>query len=154
MPREPSLIPIGSNILVAGVGSQQEENLAVVRALWAGFRSGGVEQLIQLVGDEVEWQPLGGEGAVLRGAEQLRDYFSRMSSAGEALDAIPRSYRAVGDLVLVSGTLRVRGPEGLDERTAHWIYRFKDGRLASAKGCASLADCERVLADEASQSGS
>jgi SnoaL-like protein len=130
------------------VGTQEEKNLAVVRALWAGFRSGGVEQVIDLVGAEVEWQPLGAEGAVLRGPDELRDYFSRMSSAGEALDAIPHSYRAVGDLVLVSGTMRVRGPEGLDERTAHWIYRLEDGRLVSAKGCASLADCERILAEE------
>jgi len=128
------------------VGAREEQNVGVVRALWAAFRSGGIEQLIHLVGEDVEWQPLAAGGEVLRGADQVRDYFSRMASAGEELDAIPHSYRAAGDVVLVSGTLRVRGPRGLEERTAHWIYRLNDGRLVRAAGCSSLAECERILA--------
>jgi ketosteroid isomerase-like protein len=136
------------------LGERQEQNLSVVRALWAAFRSGGVEQVIHLVDEDVEWQPIGAEGAVLRGTDQLRDYFSRMAAAGEEMDAIPHSYRAEGDVVLVSGTWRVRGPRGLEERTAHWIYRLQDGRLVSAEGCSSLAQCERILAEEGARKGS
>jgi ketosteroid isomerase-like protein len=130
------------------VGKTQEDNVAVVRALWAAFRSGGVEQLIHLVDEDVEWQPIGAEGAVLRGAGDLREYFSRMSSAGEDIEAIPHSFQAAGDVVVVSGTLRVRGPQGLEERTAHWVYRLRDGRLVRAAGCPSLAECERILDEE------
>ena len=76
-----------------------------------------------------------------------------MAEAGEEMDAIPHSYRAAGDVVLVSGTWRVRGPGGLEERTAHWIYRLQDGRLVSVEGCASLAECERILAEEGGRNG-
>ena len=131
------------------MAEREEQNLAIVRALWAGFRSGGIEQLIHLVDDDVEWEPLGAKGAVLRGPEELRSYFSRMASAGEELDAIPHSYRVAGDVVVVSGTLRVRGPHGLEERTAHWVYRLRDGRLVRAEGCDTLEDCERLLAEAA-----
>jgi len=127
----------------------EERNVRVVRALWAAFRSGGVEQVLHLVDDSVEWQPLGGHGTVLRGPQELRGYFSRMESAGEEMEAIPHSYTAAGDVVIVSGTLRLRGPEGLEERTAHWLYWLRDGRLTRAEGCQSLEECKRVVAERA-----
>jgi len=129
----------------------EERNVGVVRALWAAFRSGGVDQVLQLVDESVEWQPLGARGKVLRGPEELREYFSRMESAGEEMDAIAHSYRAAGDAVIVSGTLRVRGREGLEERTAHWLYWLHDGRLVRAEGCESLEECERILAEQAAR---
>ncbi len=106
-----------------------------------------------MVDEGVVWQPIGAEGAVLRGTDQLR-LLLRMAEAGEEMDAIPHSYRAAGDVVLVSGTWRVRGPGGLEERTAHWIYRLRNGRLVSVDGCSSLAECERILAEEGGRNGS
>jgi ketosteroid isomerase-like protein len=135
----------------AKMSSSEEQNLAVVRALWAAFRSGGVEQVLHLVEDDVEWQPLAAGGSVLQGADQLREHFARMASAGEMLDAVPHSFKAKGDLVLVSGTMRVRGPQGLEEQTAHWLYRLRAGRLVRAEGCLTLAECERILAAEGTQ---
>ena len=126
----------------------EEENVATVRALWAAFRSGGVEQVLHLVDDSVEWQPLGAQD-VLHGAADLREYISRMASAGEELDAIAHSFRAAGDAVMVSGTLRMRGPKGLEERTAHWLFWLHDGRLVRAEGCKNLEACERRLAEQA-----
>jgi ketosteroid isomerase-like protein len=131
------------------VGEREEKNLAVVRALWAAFQSGGVEQVLHLVDDDAEWLPLAADGTVLRGREQLRSHFERMASAGQQMDAIPHSFRARGDLVLVSGTMRMSSSQGLEEQTAHWLYWLRDGRLVRAEGCPSLADCERRLDAEA-----
>jgi ketosteroid isomerase-like protein len=133
------------------VGAREERNEGVVRALWAAFRAGGVEQALHLVDEDVEWQLLGTEGAVLHGPGELRDYLARRESAGEEVDAVPHSYRAAGDVVLVSGTWRVRGPGGLEERTAHWIYRLENGRLLRVEACSSLAECERILAEAAAR---
>jgi ketosteroid isomerase-like protein len=129
---------------VATLDVREERNVATVRALWAGFRSGGVDQVLALVDEDVEWQPLTGGGAVMRGSEAVRRHFSDLRESGQSLEAIPHSFVANGDVVLVSGTLRRSGAGGIEERTAHWLFWLSDGKLVRA-GWRSREEAERTL---------
>jgi ketosteroid isomerase-like protein len=100
-----------------------------VRRLWEAFAHGGIDEVVELVDDGVEWRPYGAGGRVLHGAEDLRDYMERRAAQGDRIEAEVYSYEEYGECVLASGHLRIRTSEGMTDTQLHWLYTFAGDRL-------------------------
>ena len=108
----------------------EQQNLKFVREVWASIDNGGVEAALELT-PGVEWRPHAAEGRTLTSEELLR-FIRDFQGDREFLEAKPYSFHARGDLVLASGSFRLRGRERLSEFQIHWIYEFDEGKLARA----------------------
>jgi ketosteroid isomerase-like protein len=109
----------------------EQENLRFVRELWEVTDEQGVEAALERTDPDVEWKPHPASGRVLTSEELLR-FFREFQGEREFLEAKPYSFRANGDLVLASGSFRLRGRDRLSEFQIHWVYEFEGGRLVRA----------------------
>ena len=102
----------------------------IVRALWARFREDGLEAALEVVDEDVVWQPHSAGGRLIRGAGALRATLAALDAQGRIADVRLTGVEERGDVVIASGTLVVRRDDGtLEEEPAHWVYHFRDGRL-------------------------
>jgi ketosteroid isomerase-like protein len=103
------------------------------RAFAEGGVEAGVERLLSRAHEDAEFRPYSASGRVLRGAAEVRAFFSEQLAAGRAMTLRPASFEECGDEVVVNGSLRVARPTGgFSESQLRWIYRFRDGRLEDA----------------------
>ena len=87
-----------------------------VSDLWAAYETGGVDAVLERVGDEVVWQPDPFMGTVLRDADELRAFAARADCPLELIEL-----EAHGHAVLMS--VRLGG------RDVFWVLHFRLGRL-------------------------
>ena len=106
----------------------EKDNVKFVRALWAAIAEGGLEAALELTEADVEWRPHAAGGGVFTSEELLR-FFEEFQGERQLLEALPYSFHPHGDLVLASGSLRLRGRERMAEFQVHVVYEFEDGRL-------------------------
>ena len=113
----------------------EKDNVRYVRSLWAAIEEGGLEGALEMTEPGVEWKPHAAGGKVLTSEELLR-FFHEFQGQRQLLEARPYSFDARGDIVLASGSFRLRG-ESLVEFQIHFVYEFEDGRLVRATTYAS-----------------
>jgi ketosteroid isomerase-like protein len=116
-----------------------------VRAIWDAYERGGVEAMRELLDDDVELRPSGGE--VLRGPAEITGYLERH---GDSLSAVPHVYERHGDCVLVHGSLRRFRDGGFLDVQPSWVYFFRARRLLGATAYASRAAALAAIEDFAS----
>jgi ketosteroid isomerase-like protein len=122
----------------------QIDDVEVVRMLWATARRNDVDALVSLTAHDVDWQPTAVAAARLHGHDALREYLVGLRAAGRLIDAHPYSFEAVGDCVIVSGALRLRGEDGGVEAIQRWwVYRVAGGKIAAAGSHDSRASALR-----------
>jgi ketosteroid isomerase-like protein len=109
----------------------EQDNVKFVRSLWAAIAEGGLEESLQLTAPDVEWRPHAADGRVLT-SEELLHFFNDFQGERQLLEATPYSFHAHGDLVLASGSFRLRGSERMSEFQIHFVYEFEGGRLVRA----------------------
>jgi ketosteroid isomerase-like protein len=102
-----------------------EQNIEAVRGLWRAFARGGIDTVLKIADEDVEWIPYGGGGRVYRGHDGLRRFISERDAGEESVQAEPYGYGDYGESVIVYGHV-ARG--GADQRV-FWLYRFRDGKL-------------------------
>jgi ketosteroid isomerase-like protein len=122
----------------------EEQNLRFVRELWEVIEEHGVEAALERTDPEVEWKPHPADGRVLTSGELLR-FFREFQGEREFLEAKPYSFRAKGDLVLASGSFRLRGPDRLSEFQIHWVYEFENGSLVRATSYAKRTEALEAI---------
>ena len=110
-----------------------EDKVEIVRAGFEAFNRGGVDALLPFVhpGFEVTTPPeLASEPDTYRGHEGVRRYFDSFYEAMEEIRWDPRSFREVGDRVVVEFTLRALGKTtGLDvAQDAVMVWSLVDGK--------------------------
>jgi ketosteroid isomerase-like protein len=109
----------------------EQDNVKFVRALWAAIADGGLEAALRRTEPGVEWRPHPAGGRVLT-SEELLQFFSEFQGERQLLEARPYSFHAQGDLVLASGSFRLRSSDRLTEFQIHFVYEFEEGRLLRA----------------------
>jgi ketosteroid isomerase-like protein len=109
----------------------EQDNVKFVRSLWAAIGEGGLEAALERTAPDVEWRLHAAGGRVLTSAELL-EFFRDLQGERELLEARPYSFHASGDLVLASGSFRLRGRDRLVEFQIHFVYEFEAGRLIRA----------------------
>ena len=84
---------------------------------------------------------------------EYRTYLERVRPGDNLVEASMFELHADGDCVVVSGRLRLRGPDGIRDNEMHWVHRFRDGKiiwtvsytdLSTALEAAGLGPAHRV----------
>ena len=104
----------------------------IVSDLWAAYESGGVDAVLDRVGDEVVWQPDPFLGTVLRDPDALRAFAAEADCPLELLELEDH-----GQAVLMS----VR----LGTRDVYWVLHFRLGRLWRLASFAEREDAVESL---------
>jgi len=113
--------------------------VAQVRRLWSAWASGGLESLLALLDDDVEWAPHAACGLVLHGRDEVRAFWAELAARGERRE--PTLYRIErhGDVVVSTGSLRIVRDGHLTEAQLAWLHEFSGGRLRSTAAYDSRA---------------
>ncbi|MFL5893517.1 MAG: nuclear transport factor 2 family protein [Thermoleophilaceae bacterium] len=113
----------------------EPDNVELVRRLWEAFERGGIEAVLEIADEDVEWEPYGAtSGTVYRGHDGLRAYMEWRAERNEEADARLYSAFAKGDYVVGRGEVRIRGPQGMFTMQPGWLYEFRDGKLVRFRG--------------------
>jgi ketosteroid isomerase-like protein len=120
----------------------------LVRRLWEAVEENGLEAALELTDPNVEWMPHAAGGRVLT-SKELLDFFEAFQ--GERVIASARLYSVdqEGDLVLASGSFRLKGGGGISEFQIHFVYEFEEGRLLRARTYGTRAEALEAIARRA-----
>jgi ketosteroid isomerase-like protein len=107
-------------------------NLEIIERGFEAFNEQGVEGILPIVHPEFETTTppeLASEPDTYRGHEGIRRWFDSFDEVMDEIRWDPRSFREVGDRVLVEFTLRARGKTtGLDfGQDAVMVWELRDG---------------------------
>ena len=132
-----------------------DQNVEVVRRSFEAIRNRDIDALLRLYEPEAEFRPLTGtrvESGGYRGHEGIRAYLEEVDTVWEQMLPHADDLRSHGDLVVVVGGCRVRGRESGAEtdRPMAWVFRVRDGRIASHQ---AFSDTGEALSAAGLESG-
>ena len=108
---------------------ERDENVAAVRSMWDAYREEGLRGILPFAAPDAEWRPYSAHGRVFHGNDEYAAYIDEMERKLEVVEAHLVDMHARDDCVVVSGRLRIRGPEGLEDNPMHWVHRFREGKI-------------------------
>ena len=104
-------------------------NIEVVREMWATYDRDGLQGILRFAAPEAEWRPYSAGGRTFSTTADYRRHIERMGKQHEIVEAKMFDVYADGDWVVVSGRLRLRGPDGMVDNPMHWVHRLNEGKL-------------------------
>jgi ketosteroid isomerase-like protein len=124
----------------------EQQNLDVVRSVYAAFASGDLDAILAALDPDVSWRTPGAPdlptGGLRRGVPAVREFFGLLLSTIEIVDFMPRDFLAAGDKVVVLGTSR-EGPKGsgrlVNFRWVH-VFTFRNGRIVEFEEPADVSE--------------
>ena len=124
----------------------EQQNLDVVRSLYAAFGRGDMEGILAPLDPQVSWRTPGAPdlptGGLRQGIPAVREFFGLLLSTLDIADFQPRDFLAAGDKVVVLGTSR-EGPQGtgrlVDFRWVH-VFTFRNGRIVAFEEPADVSE--------------
>jgi ketosteroid isomerase-like protein len=120
----------------------------LVRRLWEAVEENGLEAALQLTDPNVEWIPHAAGGRVLT-SKELLDFYQAFQGERHIASARLYSVDPEGDLVLASGSFRLKGGGGISEFQIHFVYEFEEGRLVRAHTYGTRAEALEAIARRA-----
>lgn len=117
----------------------------VVRELWEAYDAGGADAMLAAAGEDVVWQPHVTPGRIYRTTAELRAALVALEEKGVRFEARLQDLEEHGNVVLVSGTVRIDRSGEVEAREAHWAYHFREGRLWRQSTHASREDALDAL---------
>jgi ketosteroid isomerase-like protein len=123
-----------------------DELVAQVQGIWDAYARGGLEGMLAVAHDDVEWSPHHAAGRVLHGSDEMRAFYAERADAGVRIEPTVYELERVGDAVVMTGSLRVLSRGRLTESQLAWVYTFSDGRLRSATAYPTRAEALRAVA--------
>ena len=137
--------------------ADENPNVAAVRRMWAAYQAQGLVGILEFAAPEAEWRPFSARGRVFASTAEYRSYLEDVGPRDDIVEASMFELHADGDCVVVSGRLRLRGPDGVLDNEMHWVHRFRDGMiiwtasypdLSTALEAAGLRPAHRVQGSE------
>jgi ketosteroid isomerase-like protein len=122
-----------------------DHNIAIVRRTFEAIGNRDVDALLRLYEPNAEFRPLTGtqvESGGYHGHEGIRAYFEEVDTVWDQMLPHADDLRSHGDLVVVAGGCMVRGRESGAEtdRAMAWVFRVRDGRVASHQAFSSTEE--------------
>ena len=121
-------------------------NVQLVRRLFRNRATGDVDETLDYFAEDAENRPITTD-RVLRGRDEIRAFLEDTAASGTVLE--PSTFRfEANDLgqVAVFGRLRVRGPDGIRDMPAAWIYTLsEDGKVSRVEGFRNTAEAEAAF---------
>lgn len=106
---------------------ERDENVAAVRRMWDAYHEEGLRGILRFAAPDAEWRPYSARGRAFHDTAEYEAYIEEMERNQEVVEAQLIDVHARGELVVVSGRLRLRSPDGLEDVPMHWVHRFRDG---------------------------
>ncbi len=127
--------------LTMAASTTSTPDLAAIRRVYDRMAAegtlAGVEELLTLCHDDIEFRPYAAAGPSsfgagqherLRGREAIRDFFQTSLQSGYKPQPRARSFEVTADSVIVRGSIRLTRPDGsFAETKLSWTYHFRDG---------------------------
>lgn len=104
-------------------------NIEVVHEMWATYDREGLKGILRFAAPDAEWRPYSAGGQTFTTTAAYERYIERMADQHEIVEAKMFDVYAADDWVVVSGRLRIRGPEGMVDNPMHWVHRLDGGKL-------------------------
>ncbi len=109
-----------------------------VRSLLEVFASRDVDLAVSSSHPDVEIRMFGtaertGEVRPYRGHDGLRAYFADVAAVWDELEIEATTFRQVDDAVIVFGRVHARSASGRVHEDALWVWKFRDGLIASVQ---------------------
>jgi ketosteroid isomerase-like protein len=118
--------------------------IEVVQRAFEAWSRADVDAFLAHVCFDVEAVPFGAalEGKVCRGHDEVRAWLQAQSEIWETFLVCAEEFEPVGtELLMVSGHWEAVGRSGVElSAPAHWVYSFRDGKIASFQAYTSRAD--------------
>jgi len=127
----------------------EQQNLDVVRTMYAAFGRGDLEGILASLDPEVSWQTPGAPDLPTAGLRQgipaIRQFFGLLLSTFDIADFQPQDFLAADDKVVVLGTSR-EGPKGsgrlVNFRWVH-VFTFRNGKIVAFEEPADVSELVR-----------
>ncbi len=127
----------------------EQQNLDVVRSVYAAFGRGDVEGIVSQLDPQVSWRTPGAPdlptGGLRQGVAAVREFFGLLVNTFDFGEFQPNDFLAAGDKVVVLGTSR-EGPKGsgrlVDFRWVH-VFTFRNGRIVAFEEPADVSELVR-----------
>ena len=124
----------------------EQQNLEIVRAVYAAFDRGDVEGILARLDPDVSWRTPGAPdlptGGLRQGIPAVREFFPLLLNTFDFAEFQPRDFLAASDKVVVLGTSR-EGPKGsgrlVDFRWVH-VFTFRNGRIVAFEEPADVSE--------------
>src|SRR5918993_2158163 len=128
----PGRCPVRSNGMVV-TGLVIATDIEVVKAAFAAFAARDLQAVLALSRPDIELTAVTGEQAgrtePYRGHDGMRQYFRDVAAVWEELRLTPREFRAVGDLILVTGKVSARSRSRTITGSTGWVFRVHEGKV-------------------------
>jgi ketosteroid isomerase-like protein len=122
-------------------------DLDLVRRAFRLFERGEWEEMLALFAEDFEGRPIS-TGELVQGRKGAGAFLDRANEGQNELQPVAFRFERNGrGQVAVFGRLRVRGPQGMVDTPAAWIYSVAEGRIRSAESYTSMARAQRALRD-------
>jgi ketosteroid isomerase-like protein len=119
------------DLTVAGRSTSTPDLAAIQRVydrIAAEGAVAGIEELLTFCHEDVEMRPYAGQGELLRGHDQIREFFRTSIESGFRPQLRAKAFQVSGDSVVVRGSIRLIRPDGsFAETNISWNYHFRDG---------------------------
>ena len=123
----------------------QQENIALIKNVYAAFGSGDVQTILDHVAEDAPWTNHGPSvipyAGVRSGRAQVAEFFQAIDSSTTGGKVVTESFFADGDTVIAIGryiaTVRGSGAQ-IDSPIAHF-FTIRDGKIAKWVGFSDSA---------------
>ncbi|HEV3468579.1 MAG TPA: nuclear transport factor 2 family protein [Pyrinomonadaceae bacterium] len=134
----------------------EQDNVRVVQDAYAAFQRGDIPGLLEILSEDIDWWTPGTPGQIpyagrLRGRDDVRGFFDRLSATEEITHFEPGEFIAQGDKVVVTGNYKGRTRAAGRDYDLDWLHLFtvRDGRISAFReyvDTAALAEAHRGAA--------
>jgi ketosteroid isomerase-like protein len=97
--------------------------------MWTAYHERGLLGILEFAAPDAVWRPYSAGGRVFASTAEYRSYLEGIGPGDDIVEASMFDLHADGDCVVVSGRLRLRGPEGIRDNEMHWVHRFREGKI-------------------------
>jgi ketosteroid isomerase-like protein len=102
----------------------------IVQRMWEAYARRGLEAILDFAAPDAEWRPYSAGGLVFADTESYRVHVAEQQRRGEFVDATLVSVEQLDeDTVMVSGRLRVRFEDSLEDAPMFWLHRFRGDQI-------------------------
>jgi ketosteroid isomerase-like protein len=128
-----------------------QENIEIVRRLVAALNDADVDLMVgRFYTHDAEFAPAvqaALEGTVYRGSDQIRAYYREIYGVWDKLRVSLEHVTDVGDSVLATGSVTLRGKSSGAELVAPWTFLFElaDGKVRRQRNFIDRAEALRAV---------
>ena len=115
------------------LGPVSQQNVDLARRMFDAFAVRDVGAALAVSSEDVEFLPVTANlttgGVPYRGHEGLTRYFEDVERVWSEVRLSPAEFRAVGDAVLVLGSVHAHGGGMIIDNPTGWLFRVRDGKI-------------------------